>query len=235
MTGLLNRPAIVNSFSIIMPTVGYLPTPSRMRGDAAPRDSTSPFSFGVRRPRGSRDASGRSAGPPPPWQRPTTVLDQRQGQTRHRVPTACPPPLGCLGIAPGSRPWIARGKRSGPTDVVHPAPPHGVGYRNPRPRHHRLCVFHASSTGPVPRTTGGAVVEGWETHLGIERGDVRIRSAEPGISPLGHHSDRDTDTNLGHTALKRGCSPRRRRAQTNATPDSNEAMFLPTASIGPRP
>ena len=56
----------------------------------------------------------------------------------------------------------------GTIGVVHPAPPHEIGYRNPRLRHHRLCVFHASSTAPIPEITEGAVVEGWETQLGIE-------------------------------------------------------------------
>ena len=77
----------------------------------------------------------------------------------HRLPTAA----HCFW---GSRPWTARGKRSLP----RPAPSRPL-----RSRARRCCrvptaapaprVFHASSTAPVPRQTGGAVVEGWETQL----------------------------------------------------------------------
>ena len=36
---------------------------------------------------------------------------------------------------------------------------------DPDQKQHRLCVFHASSTAPVPQTAEGAVGEGWKTQL----------------------------------------------------------------------
>ena len=41
----------------------------------------------------------------------------------------------------------------------------GGPFPPPRTEHRQPRVFHASSTAPVPRQTGGAVVEGWETQL----------------------------------------------------------------------
>jgi len=63
-------------------------------------------------------------------------------------------------------PWKAL---PGVIDVRVPGPT----ARNWLPQPSAKCItghafFHASSTAPIPETTEGAVVEGWETQLGIE-------------------------------------------------------------------
>ena len=92
----------------------------------------------------------------------------------HRLPTAA-----CIvwGIAPVDSPWKTLPARPG-TGSLAPADSMSccrVSTPAPAPR-----VFHASSTAPVPRQTGGAVGEGWKTQLSrIEWGDVPYHGRRP--------------------------------------------------------
>ena len=121
----------------------------------------------------------------------------------HRLPTAAV-------FVWGSRPWTARGKRSSPS----PTPS-----RSPRPRALRFCRVSTNAPAPVrfprfvhravPRQTGGAVVEGWETqlHTPIEWGDVPVyASANVPRFRTGRCSPRPT------SRRRRNHRPTRRRA-----------------------
>ena len=55
----------------------------------------------------------------------------------------------------------------------------------PRTERQGACVFHASSTAPVPKQTGGAVGEGWETQLRrrLKRAMVPPADLQPSSQP----------------------------------------------------
>ena len=97
----------------------------------------------------------------------------------------------------------------------------GLPYR-PRSKQHWSCVFHASSTAPVPQTAEGAVGEGWETQLPKLNGAMFSRTTLPVLR---------TSTALGANLNGAMFDPDVVRSIHRDPPNLKRAMFPPLNGV----